>query len=129
MSAELQRALALVKSSGFVAVTAKSYRASQGRQRIAKCMELAERDRREGAEAWARDCCAEERRVRERLTFVYGVARAHGASVRELSADPASPVPYQVDGMTGAIGCWPPVSAITVPATGLRLTSVPDVAP
>ena len=39
----------------------------------------------ESVEAWARGECAEVRRLSDRLTFVYGVARAHGATVEELT--------------------------------------------
>lgn len=81
----LDDALALVKANGYVVLKEKSYRQAQERQRIAECLRAAEQDRREGAERWARDCCTEERRIRERLTFVYGVARAHGATVAVLS--------------------------------------------
>jgi hypothetical protein len=77
----------LLAEAGYVVLREKSYRAAQERQRIAQCMEEMERDRREGVEKWARDCCQEERRIRDRLTFVYGVARAFGASVADLSGD------------------------------------------
>lgn len=70
---------------GYVVLREKSYRAAQERQRVAECMRESEQERREGVERWARNCCDEERRLRDRLTFVYGVARAHGASVADLS--------------------------------------------
>lgn len=74
----------LLAKAGYVVLKEKSYRAAQERQRIAECMrEQAERAA-EHARRWALNCCAEERYVRDRLTFVYGVARAHGATVEEL---------------------------------------------
>src|SRR6266702_3398347 len=76
-------------AAGHVAIREKSYRAAQERQRLAQARADWELDRREGAEKWARDCCDEERRIRERLTFVYGVARAHGATVEALRGDSA----------------------------------------
>lgn len=72
-------------ADGWVILRAESVRRAQERQRIAEArLDCAERDRA-NAYVWARDCCAEERRLRERLTFVYGVARAHGATVDELN--------------------------------------------
>jgi hypothetical protein len=80
-------ALAIVRQAGYVAIKEKSYRAAQERQRIAHALrEHAEADK-EHAYVWARNCCDEERRIRDRLTFVYGVARAHGASVEDLRGD------------------------------------------
>lgn len=40
---------------------------------------------RESTERWAHKAFEEQRRLADRLTFVYGVARARGASVQELS--------------------------------------------
>lgn len=49
-----------------------------------------EQEHSEGTRQWALNAFTEERRLRERLTFVYGVARAHGATVQELSGDDPS---------------------------------------
>jgi len=83
-AAKVDAALEIVRDAGYVAIREKSYRAAQERQRLARCEADWERSRREGVEKWARDCCNEDRRVRDRLTFVYGVARAFGASVEDL---------------------------------------------
>ena len=80
----VEAALEVVRAAGYVAVKEKSYRQAQERQRLAQCAADWERNRRESAEKWALDCCNEERRIRDRLTFVYGVAQAHGATVEEL---------------------------------------------
>ena len=77
--------IAALEAEGYVVVKAKSYRAAQERQRIAEARMRDALDRVESIDAWAQSVCVEERRVRERLTFVYGVARAHGATVEELS--------------------------------------------
>jgi hypothetical protein len=92
----LDEALELVKASGYVVLKEKSYRQAQERQRIAVVMADMEKGRRESAESWARDCLYDERRITERLTFVYGVARAHGASVEELAADPITRDPRTI---------------------------------
>jgi len=75
----------MIRDGNNVIITAKTY--ENLHQRILNLeMQLhhAERDR-ESTMAWARNACAEERRLADRLTFVYGVARAHGATVEELS--------------------------------------------
>ena len=74
-----------LEAEGYVVVKAKSYRNAQERQRIAESRVRDALDRVRSIDAWAQGVCVEERRVRDRLTFVYGVARAHGASVEELS--------------------------------------------
>jgi hypothetical protein len=88
-------ALALAKANGYVVLKETSYRRAQERQRIAQVIAEDERRRRESAEEWARGCLYDERRIAERLTFVYGVARAHGATVEELGADPITRPPRQ----------------------------------
>ena len=68
----------------FVTLRRKSYLAAQNRQRIAEARLRDQVERTESVHAWALRCCDEERRLADRLTFVYGVARAHGATVEEL---------------------------------------------
>lgn len=81
---DIAAAKALLEAEGYVVLRAKSYRQAQERQRVAECLrESAERDAA-SARDWARNCLAEERYMRDRLTFVYGVARAYGATVEEL---------------------------------------------
>lgn len=77
-------------AAGYVVVRAKSYRQAQERQRVAECQRRAAEEARDSATAWARDCLTEERRLRDRITHVYGVARAHGATLVEL-AGPDTP--------------------------------------
>lgn len=84
-------ARALLEANGYVVLREKSYRQAQERQRVAEALMVAAEDAAEGARVWARDCLAEERRLRERNTHVYGVARAHGATLVEL-AGPDTPV-------------------------------------
>lgn len=85
---ELADAKLLLEQNGYVILKATSYRRAQERQRLAQHQrEWAERDAEE-ARRWARDCLYDERRLRERLTFVWGVATSHGATAEELAADP-----------------------------------------
>lgn len=80
----LERALACVKAAGYVVLKEKSYRQAQERQRIAKAHEDWAVDERDRAYVWARDHLTEERRLRERLTHVYGVAMKFGATHDDL---------------------------------------------
>lgn len=88
MSSSEQRAVTaarqLLEANGFVVLREKSYRQAQERQRVAECYRRAAEDDAEHARAWARDCLTEERRLRDRITFIYGVARARGATDDEL---------------------------------------------
>lgn len=83
----LAEALEVVKAAGYVALKEKSYRAAQERQRIAAVRQECAEARTSGAERWARECIAEERRLAARLTFVYGVAMKHGATTDELRGE------------------------------------------
>lgn len=74
----------LLEANGFTVLREKSYRQAIERQRVAEAYLVAEEEAAEHARTWARDCLTEERRLRERITFIYGVAQAHGATVEEL---------------------------------------------
>lgn len=89
--ADVQAALDVVRTAGYVAIREKSHRQAQERQRVAEALRAAAVDDRESAMAWGRQLATEERRVRDRLVFVYGVARAHGATVTELDGPDTPP--------------------------------------
>lgn len=77
--------IAALEAEGFVVLRAKSYRQAQMRQDRAQMRAFwAHRDR-ERSEEWARDCLAQERRLSDRCTYLYGLAAAKGATVDELS--------------------------------------------
>jgi hypothetical protein len=84
---EIAAAKALLAGAGFVVLREKSYRQAQERQRVAECQRESAEDRVRSVETWARGCHAEERRLARRLTFVYGLAQAHGATAEELRGD------------------------------------------
>lgn len=75
----------LLADAGYTVITTKAYRAAQERQRIAECMREYAEELRSGQDRWLRDeVLPRNRALADRLTFVYGVARAHGATVEEL---------------------------------------------
>lgn len=85
--ADLDTLVEIVKANGYAVVKAPSHRRAQERQRIAEARaEYAAQDA-DKTRAWAVDCLTEERRLRDRLTFVYGVARARGATIEELNGE------------------------------------------
>lgn len=84
---DIAAAKELLAGAGFVVLREKPYRQAQERQRIAECRRESAEDRTRSVETWARGCHAEERRLARRLTFVYGVAQAHGATTEELRGD------------------------------------------
>lgn len=81
---EFAKAKKLLEAAGFVVLREKSYRQAQERQRVAEALRVAAEEYTERIERWARENLVEERRLRDRLTFVYGVAQAHGATTEEL---------------------------------------------
>lgn len=82
---QIEEAKSLLKAEGYVVLKEKSYRQAQERQRVAEALRAAEERATEHAREWARDCLAEERRLADRLTFLYGKAIEHGATMEELA--------------------------------------------
>lgn len=76
-----------LEADGFVVLRAKSYRQAQERQRVSEALRRSAWEQVESTRRWAETAFAEQRRLSDRLTFVYGVARAHGATVDELRGD------------------------------------------
>jgi hypothetical protein len=86
MTAEaVGRAKASLEALGYVVIKAKSYRHTQERLRVSEALRKCEKEYRLSTQAWGERVCDDERRARDRVVFVYGVARAHGATVEELS--------------------------------------------
>ena len=81
---ELEAALTLVRAAGYVLLKTSSYRRAQERHRIALVRLEDAAEQRASTERWAHQAFTEQRRVGDRLTSVYGAARAHGATVAEL---------------------------------------------
>ena len=69
-----------LEAEGYVVLRAKSYRQAQERQRVAEALRKAAEERVESTQRWAEQAFAEQRRLSERCTFLYGAARARGAS-------------------------------------------------
>ncbi|QQM15293.1 hypothetical protein SEA_POUND_135 [Mycobacterium phage Pound] len=80
----IEEAKDLLKLNGYVVLKEKSYRQAQERQRAAEAYMRCEEEAAEHARAWARDCFAEQRRLADRCTFLYGAAIAAGATPEEL---------------------------------------------
>lgn len=83
----VEEALAVVKAAGYVVLKEKSYRQAQERQRVAQVLkEYADEDA-ERARTWARECLACERHLRDRLTYLYGLACKLGATREQIRGD------------------------------------------
>ncbi len=80
----VREARALLESQGFVVLREKSYRQAQERQRVADCMARMEAESAEHAREWARAILDGERILRDRCTYLYGLAASLGASDNEL---------------------------------------------
>jgi queuine/archaeosine tRNA-ribosyltransferase len=94
MTAEaVERAKATLEALGYVVLREKSYRQAQERQRVADALREHAEDDVASTRRWAESCLDEERCLRDRLTFVYGVARAHGATVEDLRQPEGEKVP------------------------------------
>lgn len=83
--ADLDGARTLLEANGFKVLKTASHARLLERRRIAEARAEWETQAAEHARQWAREAFTEQRRLADRLTHVYGVARARGASVEELS--------------------------------------------
>lgn len=83
---EISIAKQILTASGHVVLKAKSYQHAQERQRVAQALAEWETRERRSIQRWAYDeLCPEIRSLRERVTFLYGAARAAGCTVEDLS--------------------------------------------
>jgi hypothetical protein len=81
----IESAKDLLAQYDYVVLKAKSYRAAQQRQAIAQAEAKWERQEAESTRRWARTTLHNEiRDLMARCTFLYGMARAKGATVDEL---------------------------------------------
>ena len=97
----------LLAQKGYVVLKKKSYEDEQRKRRRAEALLSSETEHQKALYAWMTQHFVEERRLRDRLVFVYGVARAHGATVAELhSPEGAIQEAEQGDGL---------ITEITIP--------------
>jgi DNA-binding MarR family transcriptional regulator len=75
-------------AAGYVVHRRKSYDALLERARRAEAQLEWEVEARKSTRRWADKAFDEQRRLSDRLTFVWGIAQAHGATVEELTAQP-----------------------------------------
>lgn len=88
MSDAITEARDLLECNGYVVLKAKSYHQAQERQRVAEALRQYAEELRAGTQRWVEtEWVPRERHLSDRLTFVYGVARAHGITVAELSQE------------------------------------------
>lgn len=81
----IEQARKTAEACGWRVLKEASYRKAQERQRIAEALLANEKDYRESTERWARECCERERRMSVRTSYLYALAKAHGASDDELA--------------------------------------------
>lgn len=85
---QIDAAKKLLADNGFAVLRAKSYHQARERQRVAEARRHYAEESEERTYRWVRDQLSGEiRELRERCTFLYGAARAHGATVDELRGD------------------------------------------
>lgn len=83
---DIAAAKTLLAQHGYVVLKTKSYRAAQERQRVAEALYQAAEQYRQSTQCWAETTLHNEiRELQARCTFLYGMARAHGATVDELA--------------------------------------------
>lgn len=83
---EVDIAKQILKASGYVVLKEKSYHQAQERQRVAEAMAADARERERTNDEWWRETILPELfAYRDRVTFLYGAARAHGATPEELT--------------------------------------------
>ncbi len=75
-----------LEREGYTVVKNRTYNRMRERALIAEQELVWERRATENASQWGRDAHAELRRIEERLTLVYGEARAAGLTVEQLAS-------------------------------------------
>lgn len=90
----IDQAKKLLQANDFVVLRARSHRQAQERQRVAEARVKFEEMEAEHARQWALECLARERHLADRCTFLYGAARAHGATIEELGGSLHASCPH-----------------------------------
>lgn len=90
LSKDVAEAKALLEQHGYVVHKEASYRRAQERLRVAEARLSREEAEVEYMRSTSQARLEEERRQRDRCTFLYGQAMAHGATADELARDPES---------------------------------------
>jgi hypothetical protein len=85
--ARVEEALAVVKAAGYVVLKEKSYRQAQERQRVAEALRKLEQEHNEHTRAWANKAFDEQRHLRDRCEYLYGLAAKLGAGDRQLRGE------------------------------------------
>lgn len=80
----IDEAKALLTAEGYVVLKAKSYYQAQERQRTERVLREAAEREIASTTAWAHGVCDSERHLRDRCTYLYGLAASLGASDNQL---------------------------------------------
>lgn len=80
--------IAQLEAAGYVVHRRKSYDALIERARRAEALLACEVAASKSTRRWAENALDEQRRLSDRLTFVWGIAQAHGATLDELASQP-----------------------------------------
>lgn len=78
-------AVVALEREGWVILRAESVRQAAERAALARHRQQWAEDEADHARQWARDSLQAERRLADRCTFLYGAARARGATVEDLA--------------------------------------------
>jgi len=78
-------AKAYLEETGHVVLKATSYRRAQERQHLAEARRAWAEQQAASSERWARGCLDNERHLRERCTYLYGLAASLGATPEQLT--------------------------------------------
>lgn len=86
-----------VVPEGWVVLREKSYRQAQERQRVANALHDAAERRAQEVREWALNCLQEERYLRKRCEYLYGLASSLGATHEQLDGPEDSPAQRHAD--------------------------------
>lgn len=86
----IEESKAALVREGYVVVKAQTYRRVQERARIAEAQRDWEIEAARHARQWAEQAFREQTRLSDRLSFVYGEARAAGCTVEQLQGSEVS---------------------------------------
>lgn len=92
INSEVEIAKQILKLAGYVVLKQKSHQQAQERQRVAEAMAADARERERLSDKWWRESILPELfKYRDRVTFLYGQARAAGCTVEELAGPENKP--------------------------------------
>lgn len=85
---EEARAKEMLERNGYTVIKTKTYLREKEMRRRAESRLEWEKERNEGTYHWANRAFDEQRRLSDRITYVYGVAKEYGAPDEKLADQP-----------------------------------------